>query len=180
MIEDIEKAVDAGAYRAALALALMIPDICGQIAYPNIPSVGKRYRRWFNKYVKEYYPVNKMEQYLGINGFDGFTCYRLRCAYLHSGNSILQDMDYLQTIDFMVNEDDTNYSFFGDKGQIVFDLDSRDVKSTHKRLNIKKLCIVMCVAGRKFVNEMNVNDSSEVYDIHIHDAEEDIPTDFDS
>ncbi len=175
MIEDIEKAVDAGAYRAALALALMIPDVCGQIAYPDTTSVGNRYRRWFNKYVKKYYPKTKIHEYFGINTFDGYMCYKLRCAYLHSGNSILQDMDYLQTIDFFICEDDTDIDFLGDKGQIVYEVDDRIVKSTHMRLNIKKLCLVMCAAGRQFFSDINDVNVLKPFDINIYDAEEEIP-----
>ena len=53
LIDDVERAANAGAYRSALALALTIPDIGGHLAYPELTSTGERYRRWFDEYVKE-------------------------------------------------------------------------------------------------------------------------------
>jgi hypothetical protein len=62
----------AGAHHSALALALVIPDICGSIEYPTKPKVGNRYRDWCDEWGKM----------VSISGAD---CYALRCAYLHSG-----------------------------------------------------------------------------------------------
>lgn len=45
-IREIEKALNCGCYHCALALALTIPDICGQVAYSNMKSrqdSSKRY-----------------------------------------------------------------------------------------------------------------------------------------
>lgn len=53
-------------WQAALALALTIPDICGQIEFTNLKmknkkgeevdaSQGRKYSEWFRKYVESYF-----------------------------------------------------------------------------------------------------------------------------
>lgn len=60
-IKDIEKAIICECYLAALALALTVPDICGEIEFPHIVrekgdrDVGGQYRAWFNKWVEPHY-----------------------------------------------------------------------------------------------------------------------------
>lgn len=95
-LEAIKKAYSDGNYMAALALALTIPDICGQVEFPELSGsrhVGERYRKWFDLHMKQYYGEdgimhtdlssldNKMERV-----FNADICYALRCAVLHSGN----------------------------------------------------------------------------------------------
>lgn len=92
-IEEIKKAIDAGAYFAALTLSLTIPDICGQIEYPDCKSIGKRYSKWYDKYVKPTYCNPDGDN--PPNLFDGKMCYKLRCAILHSGNFDLKDKEML-------------------------------------------------------------------------------------
>ena len=67
---------------SALGMALTIPDICGNIAYPKA-ACGERYIRWFNEYVS---PINCLQSGEDYRLFDGEICFKLRCAYLHSGN----------------------------------------------------------------------------------------------
>ena len=52
----IKACVDERNWHAALALALTVPDICGQIEYPEWAGpghTGKRYPKWFDTWVKE-------------------------------------------------------------------------------------------------------------------------------
>ena len=172
MIVDIEKAANAGAYRSALALALTIPDICGQIAYPDCENTGARYRRWFNEYVKKYYSVDHLVRSLGIKPFDAQACYKLRCAYLHSGNSKLQDVDYIQTLDFFTPNREEGY--LEDKGYASLDMDMTKASNIHFRLNIAKLCAVLCAEGRAFCSDPKYSSLVKAYDISIFDAQEEL------
>ena len=43
IINDINKALDAEAYMAALALVLTLPDICGKVAYGETLRNKERY-----------------------------------------------------------------------------------------------------------------------------------------
>lgn len=75
-LRDLSHALQAGSPFSALALALALPDICGNIEYPQMHApnqVGDRYRRWCNEWA----------QMLTVSGAD---CYALRCAYLHNGS----------------------------------------------------------------------------------------------
>lgn len=113
-LDAIKKAYSDGNYMAALALTLTLPDICGQVEFPEINYescgkgyVGKRYKKWFDLHLKQYYGEdhiihtdlaaldNKMNRV-----FNSDICYALRCAVLHSGND---DVDkYNKAFDFMI------------------------------------------------------------------------------
>ncbi len=82
IINEIHKLLKNGYPYSALGMALTIPDICGNIAYPEA-RCGERYIRWFNEYVS---PTNCLQSGKDYRLFDGEICYKLRCAYLHSGN----------------------------------------------------------------------------------------------
>ena len=90
-IKEIERAIGGGYYYCALALALTIPDICGQVYSPELSRTqnsGDRYAKWFNEFVAQIYlkePNLKFPNGTSIT-FNGYACYLLRCTYLHSGN----------------------------------------------------------------------------------------------
>lgn len=52
LAEEIEKAMHAECFFAALTLALMLPDICGKAEYPN-ERTGERYKKWYDECVGE-------------------------------------------------------------------------------------------------------------------------------
>jgi hypothetical protein len=86
IIEDeVRAALKHHVFVPALALALTIPDAYGQIEYPDEKSVGKRYQQWFDKFCSFSSPIPNSDS--GILGFDGVTCYKLRCELLHSGDA---------------------------------------------------------------------------------------------
>ncbi len=99
-LEAIKKAYSDGNYMAALALSLTIPDICGQVEFPEINYktfgkgyVGERYKKWFDLHLKQYYGEEEI-MHTDLAALDNKTkrvfnadiCYALRCAVLHSGN----------------------------------------------------------------------------------------------
>lgn len=73
-------------WHAALALALTVPDICGQIEFPEWAGpnhTGKRYPKWFDTWVKEkLFRIGHAGKEYPMSGDD---CYALRNAYLHTG-----------------------------------------------------------------------------------------------
>lgn len=82
----IEACVNARNWHAALALALAVPDICGQIEYPEWAGpghAGKRYPKWFDVWVRErLFRIGHDGKGFPMSGDD---CYALRNAYLHTG-----------------------------------------------------------------------------------------------
>ena len=96
IISEVRRCLELKLYLAALALALMIPDMCGAIE--NLGKRMKSYDRyvaWFDKWV-----ASKYVRFIGGNEkdkicfekespffFTGDACYALRCAFLHEGSS---------------------------------------------------------------------------------------------
>lgn len=86
ILKSIEDAVSAKLWLPAMSLALAVPDMLGQIAFPDPKARNKsreRYARWFDTY------VSKRLFSIGVDGpiymMDGDDAYSFRCAFLHLG-----------------------------------------------------------------------------------------------
>ena len=86
-IQEARNCIDNGLYEAALALALTLPDICGQVEYPALKKVGERYTKWIDDFVdsKVLYDqfFDEVDDFKHLESED---IYKLRCAFLHSGD----------------------------------------------------------------------------------------------
>jgi hypothetical protein len=80
-LDSIRAAVDDGNWLAALALTLMLPDICASIETPN-ESVGQRYTKWWRKNFRKRCRYGNWPS----DHVKGEEVYLLRCAYLHEGS----------------------------------------------------------------------------------------------
>lgn len=75
--DEIEKAQKAGAYIAALAMALTIPDMCcGEMSHRT------DYIQWYDDYV-----IDSQSS----TGLKGDECYALRCALLHQQSAEISE-----------------------------------------------------------------------------------------
>lgn len=76
ILDDIERALEARLWYAALAVTLSLPDICSLLELPPEESWSKgwKYAGWFDRNLKKYHP-----------SFTGDDCYKLRGGVLHSG-----------------------------------------------------------------------------------------------
>ena len=135
-INDIKRAIEAKAYLSALALALTIPDICGKLAHPAISQIRERYAKWFDDYVFPFYGPPKKE----YPQFTGEICYKLRCAFLHAGNTEGIPIDQF---DLCMD----GCSCFGSTWRIDSD------KKQHIRINIEEFCLAVCNAVEQFHNQ---------------------------
>ena len=87
LIDDMNNALSANCYLAALSIALMLPDICGKAEYPDL-KVGERYKAWYDEFVGKYeippvpdgWPDDTKMPYLS-----GEVVYSLRNSFLHQG-----------------------------------------------------------------------------------------------
>ena len=92
IIKEVQLALDNECYIVALMGALILPDICGKSAYPNL-GVGERYRNWCDTYV---YPkiqhADEDGEILdcGITDLCGKVIYSLRCCLLHQGSADIE------------------------------------------------------------------------------------------
>lgn len=147
-IEDIKKALANGAYLSALALTLTLPDICGQVEYPDEKYVGKRYIAWFNKYVYEVhfkYDGKYKDNYAGTE-FDGDACYSLRCRYLHEGNTNIKNKKF----ELCITSTDDNGIYVSKHG-VITQLDGR-IREYSIRLDVRDLCNKICIAALHYYN----------------------------
>ena len=89
VVSEVRCCLESGNYRAALVLALTIPDICGLVEHPECRKRSKkRYVAWFNDHILVNYAKNfTPEGGVSESYFDGDMCYSLRCKFLHEGNN---------------------------------------------------------------------------------------------
>lgn len=140
-INSIWKALNDENPHAALALALTLPDICGQIEYPG-QKVGERYIAWFDKFVAPQYVVedkeeNKDPEKESKKQFDGKICYQLRCSYLHSGNT-----DVHKCVD--------DFKLACIKGNTAQFFNSFSTDGKTIKLDVKGLCYYICSAAKNY------------------------------
>lgn len=158
-IHEIERAMECSLWQSALAMALTIPDICGQIEFYDkvrvdkkgvvildsngepIRLVGEQYKAWFTKYVEQFYADSS-----GFNEdwtakqpyFTAVMCWQLRNAFLHSGSDNIDTYNTNQTYNFQlqVNASDSISKVNDEKIDVTVD--------------VGNLCHNICNAGKKF------------------------------
>ena len=150
-IEEIESDMEIEKWQSALALALTIPDICGQVEFSHIVvkrrdgttkrNVGEQYRQWFSKYVEPYYADESgwNNEFKAIKPF--FTaemCYQLRNSFLHSGSDDCELIEYCFSLH--INSSDSYHAGNHDNG-------------IHASIDIKLLCERICTSARKFYSK---------------------------
>jgi len=87
LLESIENSLTAENWYSALALSLVLPDICGKAE--GKPQGRMRYIEWFDKYLATTY-----------QGFlSGRDCYALRCSFLHEGSDAIETQQAREVVD---------------------------------------------------------------------------------
>lgn len=95
-IDHIKVALKVGAYEAALALALTLPDICAKVENGKSTTSGNDYIAWVDKYVN--FKVLSFCSDTQQAEMDGTLVYALRCAFLHCGNDQIKDQNAGQNL----------------------------------------------------------------------------------
>ncbi len=91
IIKEINKCIENDTTLGALYLAINLPDICGNILYPELSGkeyVKLRYTKWFDQYIGDHEKTYLEEcdsKWLNLPYLSGQICYKLRCALLHDG-----------------------------------------------------------------------------------------------
>lgn len=84
IIEEIELSIENNCYMSALAMALLLPDICGKAEYPDLKP-RDRYIKWFDDFVLPIDPFHNMRSADTIS-MNRELIYSLRCSVMHEGN----------------------------------------------------------------------------------------------
>lgn len=163
----IEDAIEKRCFLPALALALVIPDICAKYDYPEIynkhaeynghKGQGAAYAKWYDENIGNYDvdPITK------IGLLNGKGCWKLRCDFLHSGSI---DLDGFMSVDdknvtFKLTSSkysNLKYTIGGCSGVAY----SEDKKEQDIELDMVNLCgkilaVLKCsyLTDDKFINE---------------------------
>lgn len=164
IVKEINELLNNGQPYSALGMALALPDICGSVAYPDL-SVGERYRQWFDKHVVE--PENPIFKD-GFIALNGAICYKLRCAYLHSGNFNLGNADEVKDIERFVIHYNRDPLF-------RFCNTVRSDKSRTMFIDLGVLCSFICRAAITFYMDNQdecVNKTVDIEDVTPSDDEQ--------
>lgn len=138
ILDDIERALEAEAYCSALALALTLPDVLGRVAYPELRGNGnvqKRYEKWYNENMED-----KDKELM-----NGLMCYKLRCTYLHTGETELNQREKDEFPIFQLRKGSTS----------DIKISNGKTKQGYMAVDVVRLCEGLCQAAKKFYERCN-------------------------
>lgn len=165
----IEDAIKKRCFLPALALSLVIPDICAKYDYPDIynrqdeyngyKGQGAAYAKWYDENIGNY----DINPDTGIGLLDGKSCWKLRCEFLHSGSIDL---------DNFMSKDDKHITFkltssqysdlkwtIGGCSMVTY---SEDKKNQDIELDIVNLCgKILAVLRHSYLTNDNFIKSTE-------------------
>lgn len=156
LIEDINKALDAEAYMAALSLALTLPDICAKAEYGDSLKNKERYIKWFDEYIGQYEKAPVKEGETEMPYLSGEVVYQLRCSVLHQGTPNI-DNDKIKNeickIDHftLVVEKKKPFDIYIDSACVSSMMglaESKPVRSY--RVNVRRLCIIITSVAKGY------------------------------
>jgi len=87
ILSEIDRAIDAKLYFAALALCLTLPDMCAALESSNGKSSGTKYKNWYSENLQNNYP--------DITPAD---IWSLRCGVSHQGRFGNPQMQYAKVL----------------------------------------------------------------------------------
>ena len=150
-IQEARKCLDNGLYEAALALALTLPDICGQVEYPAIKKVGERYTKWIDNFMDSKVLYDQFfDEFDDFKHLESQDIYKLRCAFLHSGDQDISS-DTIGAVE--------GKAYFGYKYGIENQPDG-SVKNT-AQIDIKYLTEMICDAAEEYYKTKSPSDFEE-------------------
>lgn len=149
-VEDIEKALKVESYFSALALSLALPDICGNVEYPN-ETVSDRYKKWCNVNLSDIFENDKDNICADNPYLSGEVIFSLRNLFLHQGEPNI-NIDRIRDVDnkmdqfVIVLDDNTTFSQFSIKYSV------RDNECVFKKLvvDVTYLCRSICEEASKY------------------------------
>ena len=149
LIDDINKALDAEAYMAALALALTLPDICAKAEYGDTLRNKERYIKWFDEYIGKYEICPREEGEECMPYLSGEVVYSLRNNVLHQGNPNIDNTKIKEEVNkidkfSLVIEKKNKFDIYADASSLTKDLTSIQPKEVRSyRVNVRRLCFII-------------------------------------
>lgn len=175
LIDDINKALDAEAYMAALSLALILPDICAKAEHNNnTKERGNKtsYIEWFDEHIGRYEKSpQKDENELSMPYLSGEVIYQLRCSVLHQGTPNIDKcriQDESCKIDnfSLIVEKQNPFNIYSDGASVSSNrIDSTNLRSYS--LNVRRLCLIITSTVKNYYKENK--DKFDFFDYQIYD-----------
>lgn len=85
-----------GYYKSALTMALLLPDVCSKIAYPELKDLDEskshKYEKWYNEYVFKTEIGNHGIDASHFDCFNGKMAYLLRCRLVHGDEKDIEEL----------------------------------------------------------------------------------------
>lgn len=171
LIEDMNRALDANCYLAALSIALILPDICGKAESPNV-GTGKRYKGWFDKYVAPYEKgPSDGEDNTEMPFLSGELVYQLRNAYLHQGNPnvekdrVKEECNKIDRFQLVI-ERKNEFDIYADASSV------RDDGYRILHVSIRRLCLIIGKTAEGYYKDNK--DKFDFFNYSIMDWDEEI------
>lgn len=172
-IREIYKCLDARLYEAALALSLTLPDICGQVEYPDL-GVAARYKKWVDNYIDKIKMGCNCEGWKnsGIDEsvtagerypvFTSTNLYKLRCSFLHSGNDDIES-DFME-FELVQPGSSKLVDYDGHIVAYAGTISMREEKTTFSFvIDIDYLCKLLCESAENYMNSKD----EELFHSHV-------------
>lgn len=164
IIDSVREAIDKECWIPALATALTLPDIMGQVEFPEMVfksgkrKAGEQYRTWFHEHVEHWFADEHgwNEDGKPLNPyFTADMCYQLRCLLLHQGNDDIKhdfnfesekDSEHTFEFELRVNACDSYGSIWPSpqSGEKLH-------KTIHVCVDVGNLCIRLCEEVQSFL-----------------------------
>lgn len=172
IIEDVNKALDAEAYIAALSLVLTLPDICAKAEYSDNLNNKDRYIKWYDEYIGQYEKAPIEPDELEMPYLSGEVVYQLRCSMLHQGTPNVDSSkiknNNCKIDDFtLVIEKKKTPDIYADGSSISQEY-GKFIRSYH--VNVRRLCMIITAAARNCYK--NNKDKFDFFNYNIIDWDE--------
>lgn len=178
LIKEIESCILNNNLRCALGMALTLPDVCAHVEFPNENNSQTRYVKWCEKYLfnQGYLPSHEVDsskpsdQWAKTRVIDPEMCYKLRCAFLHSGNL---ELNQRKSDDFPV----FNLQITSAKEQGIYigrnmRNSAGEVKETI--IDIRLLTRVLCNAAKEYYGNCPAKERLNNHRVTIIDVEQEV------
>lgn len=176
LIEDVERALDANAFMAALSLILTLPDICAKAEYGNTLGNKERYIKWYDSYIGKYEKEPDPPQGIELPYLSGEVVYQLRCSVLHQGTPNVDRTkikDEQCRVDYftLVVEKKKPFDIYVDAAGISATSDSNESQTfRHYRMNIRRICQIITLNVKDYYEKHK--DKFTFFDYDIIDVDE--------
>ncbi len=152
IVHEIEQALDNNMFISALSLALILPDMCGKAAYPNLKS-GARYKKWYSEYMGKY-EKPPMVDGVQMPYMNAEVVYQLRCSLFHQGdlsidNEKINEKNIIDDFVIVIEKTKDFNIYGGEMSGISQDFPGEGSKKSY-RVNVQNFCRKMCLNAMDF------------------------------